>query len=465
VGQRLTVSIAGMGARARGVAHVDGFTLLIPRGLPGDEAEVEIEAVHPRYADARLTAIRTAAPERVAAPCPHFEACGGCDWLHVDYPRQLEFKRQAAEDQLIRIGKTHPPEGWRIAPSPETLAYRDRLEFTVAREGLRALPGFHGVAESEPVAIAQCHLAPPVFSQLATRALALLGEGPLADHAILGTFSRVTVQGTEDRERRAGLALTLHCNDPEAAAILAEEAAPFLAQLEQAFPQLQVVALAVRPRRGRMGRTRLISLKGPDVVFKTVAPERYRVPVAGFFQANLPQAARLLESVTGTVKEALAPSASAPAEEAPLLMDLFCGVGFYSLPLAGGGFRVVGVDVQQEAVRAAATMARQRDLTAAAFRAADLGQPGLLAGLAGKHGRPACVIVNPPRSGLPVRLGEALLELAPPLLVYVSCDGGTFARDVARLAARYELVGLEGFDMFPQTHHLELLGTLRLRPE
>ncbi len=467
-GQRLEVAITGVGAQAMGIAHVEGFALLVPRGLPGERVEVEVGTAHARYAEASVTAVREASEDRVEAVCPDFESCGGCDWLHVRYERQLAFKRQVAEDQLRRIGKTEPPPGWAIVPSPEPLGYRDKLEFVTVRRGEDSLPGFHGFADGKPVPIAQCRLASPTFTELAARALELLGRDPYARRGLTSLVTRITVQGNDDRGRGRGLALTLHCNDAASAAAFQNTAAPFLEELGRTFPSVRAVALSVKPRTGKSGKARQILLKGPDVLFKTVGAERYAVPRAGFFQVNLSQAAAMVDRVRDWV---VAEAENDPAAktvtggEAPLVLDLFCGAGLYAIPLAAAGLRVVGVELRQEVVRAAAKMAAKRGLEHAQFRAADLSRPGIVEGLVRKHGRPDWVILNPPRSGLPARLTETLLALAPPRLLYVSCDGATFARDVARLAPRYALESLQGFDMFPQTHHLELLGTFSLRPE
>ncbi|MCZ6474200.1 MAG: hypothetical protein O6934_12230, partial [SAR324 cluster bacterium] len=116
-----------------------------------------------------------------------------------------------------------------------------------------------------------------------------------------------------------------------------------------------------------------------------------------------------------------------------------------------------------QAVRAARETAKLWKLPHCSFQATDLARPGALQAMLKRHGPAAAMVANPPRAGLPRALGEALLAQGPPLLVYVSCDGGTFARDAARLAPAYELAGLEGFDLFPQTHHLEILGIFKRR--
>ncbi|MCZ6472047.1 MAG: 23S rRNA (uracil(1939)-C(5))-methyltransferase RlmD [SAR324 cluster bacterium] len=452
-GETVRLDLERIGAQGKAVASLNGFTMLVPRGVAGEQVEARVERVHARYGEARTMIVLRPAPERVSPPCPHFEQCGGCDWQHVDYAQQLEYKRRVLADQLARIGRIDAPAEWRIVPCEQTLAYRDKLEFTLAHgEGGAAVPGFHGVEEGPPVPIEHCHLAPESFTRLAREALLALAEL----NALAG-LNRLTVQGCGDD----GLALLLHLHDAGAAQLLRKQARSLVAHLEAAVPELRTLALSLSRRKGTKHRSALHMLKGPALLTKQVRGRPYRVPINGFFQVNLPQAARLAARVTeiiaGECAQALA------SGKPPLAMDLFCGAGLHAMPLAQAGFRVAGAELAPQAVRAARETAKLWKLPHCSFQATDLARPGALQAMLKRHGPAAAMVANPPRAGLPRALGEALLAQGPPLLVYVSCDGGTFARDAARLAPAYELAGLEGFDLFPQTHHLEILGIFTRR--
>ncbi|HEX9841809.1 MAG TPA: TRAM domain-containing protein, partial [bacterium] len=129
-GTRLEVTIESAAALGRGVARVEGFTVLVARGVPGEQVTVEIERSFPRYALARVVAVRHAALARREPPCAHFAECGGCDWQHLDYPDQLGIKRAVLTEQLERIGGVAVPAQWHLVAAPQPLAYRDKLEFT-----------------------------------------------------------------------------------------------------------------------------------------------------------------------------------------------------------------------------------------------------------------------------------------------------------------------------------------------
>jgi tRNA/tmRNA/rRNA uracil-C5-methylase (TrmA/RlmC/RlmD family) len=176
-----------------------------------------------------------------------------------------------------------------------------------------------------------------------------------------------------------------------------------------------------------------------------------------FFQVHPAQAEPLARYVLEQVTQQVPPGAT----PAPRVFDLFCGAGLFALPLLAQGYAVAGAEMSRAAVRAAQRGAVAAGFAADGFQLADLERPQALRKLIRVHGHPQAVIVDPPRRGLSARLAADLASTAAPLLVYVSCDPGTFARDAARLAARYGLTGLRGFDFFPQTHHLELVGTFR----
>ncbi len=202
-------------------------------------------------------------------------------------------------------------------------------------------------------------------------------------------------------------------------------------------------------------------LHGPRRLVKRVHGRAYRLPHTAFFQVH-PEltgalVAQVVETVEGFLRDAEADVAARP------VFDLYGGVGLFAMPLAERGRSVVGIDADREGLRAAEETAERLGLDTCTFQRADLEQGGSLERLLETYGAPAVVLCDPPRRGLSASLTKALLAAAPPLIVYVSCDGGTFARDARRLADAYALTDLRAFDLFPQTHHLETIATFRRR--
>lgn len=475
-GTRLSVTIERAAALGRGVAHVNGLTLLVARGVPGERIVAEVERTFPGYALARVVGVERAAPERVEPPCPHFAQCGGCDWQHVAYPSQLAFKRAVFEEQLARIGRLAPPADWELIAAESPLAYRDRLEFVPVPLHDRYAPGFHGAQGAAPVAIAHCRLAPERYTRLAAAVLdGLLAQGalppPTQAAAAPLPLHRIAVQGTMREDGQSALAVLLHARPTRETGAsnlrrrFLQAGHAMLPALRASFPELDALALCLPSGPGKRGRgaAGLEVLHGPPWLFKRVGNRTYRAPHDGFFQVHPGLAHRLCGDVVDAVRDALADGAH-PSREAAVF-DLYGGAGLYALPLAAAvdprGLRVVCVDSDRAAVRAGEETARDSGLAHCAFQAGNLEQPGVFEALCGRWGAPAAVILDPPRRGLPAGLIDSLRSARPPLLVYVSCDGGTFARDAARLAPDYALCSLRGYDLFPQTHHLEVVGVFR----
>ncbi len=462
MGERITLTLERYAAQGRAVARVAGKAVFVERGIAGEEVEAELLREEARHATARVTGVLRASPDRVSPACPHFEQCGGCDWQHVRYPAQVALKRQVAQEQLERIGKVPVPEDWEVTPAAQPLEYRDKLEWVpvLGADGWRA--GIHGRDGAPPLAIDRCWLAPPEFTRLARQALATLaatGEaaGSRTEAPPFGV-TRLTVQGGQDAAGAPVLGLTLHVRHARELEPLTAQGSRLLGALRREFPTLTVVAVAAGSDEERPGSLRVAA--GDGVLYKTVGAFRFPVPIGAFFQVHPVQAELLSRYVVEQITQHLPPGQAPGAR----LFDLFCGAGLFALPLLAQGYGVTGAEASRAAVQAAQRAATAAGLTGGRFQVADLDRPQALRNLIRAHGHPQGVVVDPPRRGLSARLAADLAAAAPPLLVYVSCDPGTFARDAARLAGRYRLADLRGFDFFPQTHHLELVGTFRLVP-
>ena len=319
------------------------------------------------------------------------------------------------------------------------------------------------------MAIAECRLAPPEYTALAAALLeALTAHGafpaPEKDGKTPVSLRRLSVQGTERRDGTPGLAVFLHLK-----AAPGEHprklSARFSAAVEAAWPgltaghpQLQGLTLHIAGAERRGGSRRKpwqMTLHGPEHLRKRIGGRVYQVPPDGFFQVNPVLAA----SMTARLAEILAarlPVGTLP--EGSRVFDLYGGAGLFSLPLAAGGTPMVCVDSDRRSLGCGEASALAEGLDNCAFQHRNLENPGALAALVKQWGQPAALICDPPRRGLAAPLLKSIRADGPGLLVYVSCDGGTFARDAARLSGAYRLASLRGFDLFPQTHHLEVMG-------
>lgn len=415
------VEITGIGAEGAGVGRLpDGVAVFVHRTAPGDLAEVRVTERRPRWARARLVALRRPGPDRRPAPCPYYDRCGGCTLEHLAYPAQLRVKARRVADALRRIGRVDvaPPE---VVPSPEEFRYRNRVAFTLVRLGAgRVVAGFHELEDPGRVVDVDgaCLLLEPA---LAASWDALRGTwGRDARRLPAGERLRLTLRATADG--RATLLVEGGTTEGDPATLL--DAVPALA------------AIRWRPRPGAPAAL----LAGEGAVPEVWGGESILLGGTAFLQVNRGAAALLEAHVLRLAGEV----------RGSRVVDAYCGVGLYARRLAAAGAVAVGIELDEGAV----AEARRLALPGASFRAGDVAAllpEALPADLA---------ILNPPRTGVAEAVTRALLATPPARILYVSCDPATLARDVARLSSRYRVHSVTCFDLFPQTAHVETVAEL-----
>jgi 23S rRNA (uracil1939-C5)-methyltransferase len=378
------VRVEKLVAGGEGLARVDGVPLFIPLSAPGDRLRVRVVERHPDYGRARIVSILEPGPGRRAAPCPHFERCGGCDLQHLDDDRQSVLKAQAALETLRRLGRIDRlPEARLVRGSP--WGYRLRAQVRTEPAGDRVLVGYFERGSHTLVPIRVCPILLPELEAMVTGLGSVLGaDAPRRLDLAAGDDGRVTV-------------------------------APPVEPL---------------PR---------------GAVTRRVGPWTFEHDARAFFQAHAGLIGDLQHEVCGRARGQLA-------------VDLYAGVGLFSLPLSRRYQRVIAVESDRVAARFAARNARANgcgNVEIAPVSAETWGRsmpPGV-----------DRVVVDPPRTGLPRPLRRALNAARVRRLTYASCHPATLARDLRDLASEYTLERLVLLDLFPQTGHLEMVAELEPR--
>lgn len=373
-----------------------------------------------RWARGRLVRVIEPSARRREPLCPFYERCGGCTLEHLTYEAQLEAKARIVADAVSRIGRVgaEPPE---VVPSPAEIRYRNRVSFALRREGDgRVVAGFHAIGEPDRVVDVDGRCLLPEMA--ISRAWDGLREswGPDASRLPSGDALRLTLRATA-----AG-----------AVALLVEggvsEGSP-----EELIEAVEAIA-AIWHRPGG-DPPRLIA--GAPGLPERWGDETLDLSGAAFLQVNRGAAALLEAHVLRVVGVA----------EGSRVIDAYCGAGLHARRLARAGARVLGLELDPDAVAAARADAPPR-LEIRQGRVEDL-LPGAL---------PAdLLILNPPRAGVAAEVAAAIVERPPRRIVYVSCDPATLARDLRRLGPGFELAGLRSFDLFPQTAHVETVAEIR----
>ena len=415
----------------------DGKTVFVSGAVAGDRVRAVVDREEERWAHARVSEVLLASPDRVTPACPFAAVCGGCPWAALSYPAQASAKRAGVVDALARIGRmgaerTEELVAPIVSPS-EPWGYRNKVELAVARAGGRLALGMHGAGEGEIVRVKSCMLLDKAHAG--------------AVKSVAGALSFIA-NGHGLELERVGIRVSRRTKEVEVA--LWDRPGPFpRAQVAKVLADALRPTSVVRVMQKGPAKARKIAgvecLSGAGSWGEAVGDERMRVSAPSFFQVNTKGAEKLVELVL----EALRPE---PDEEA---MDLYCGAGTFTLPLARRAGFVSAVESYGPAVRDL-----RRNLEKAGLDNVDP-----IGGDAGREFPDTdadVIVVDPPRAGLAADVVRRLSEQPARAIAYVSCDPATLARDLARFAeaGTFAPVRVTPVDLFPQTFHVETVTLL-----
>lgn len=411
--QTLEVTIEKMVYGGDGLARTPQGVVLVAGMIPGERGSVRLEERRKGVRRGQVLELAAASPDRTAPDCPYFGRCGGCQYQHISYPRQLELKQEILRECLERIGKIRLEVPITVAAS-EPWRYRNRARLQVEKQAQEFRIGYYETLSHRLCPVSCCPISSPAISE----AIAKLSEGVGAACFPDGT---------------AELELFASDNDRSMLATVYSSAAPapeFGEKLQGAIPLLESVCWHDLTQRRE-------TTWGTGAVTYRIGEFHFRVSHHAFFQANRFLHEGMIQAVTQDL-------------EGNRALDLYAGVGFFAVPLTRRFGKVVAVEADGSAAR---------DL------AANLGVVGVRARALHKsvekfftstsHNWDS-VVVDPPRAGLTPAVADHLRRVRCARLVYVSCDPTTLARDLARLTpAPYRIRSVHLVDQFPQTFHIE----------
>jgi 23S rRNA (uracil1939-C5)-methyltransferase len=384
----------------------DGKVVFIPFVLPGETVEVK-EIVNRGN---RISAITTKIVEpgklRIEAPCKYFGICGGCHYQHIAYRHQLEIKKAILQEQIQRLGGLFKPEIGDIIGSNNEYTYRNHVQFHLDPEGRI---GFQKESSHDVVAIEKCLLLEDSLNEL----LKSLTFDPDAG------LTRVSIR--DDGMGDPLLLISGNSSNPP--------------EFEVDFP-LNVV---YRSQAGDL------VLSGDSFNTFEIAGKSFQVSAGSFFQTNNQVAGKMIEHLIQKID----------MKNNPFVLDLFCGVGFFSAFFAEKAGRLVGIESSEDTCSDFA-------INLDAFENIELYQGTVEQVLPFMDIKPDIAIIDPPRAGIAPAAMKGLLQCQPGQIAYISCDPSTLARDLKQLvAADYRIDSITPFDMFPQTYHIETIAILK----
>lgn len=425
------------------LGHYRGRPVLVPRALPGEQLEVEVMRTAKGMLRAHPLRILRPAPERVEPPCPYFGSCGGCQYQHLGLAHQLAAKKDILRETLRRIGKI-AWEGEIPLHACQPWNYRNQARLKVAPgpDGRPAL-GFFKAESHQLFPVDVCLILSPHLNLI-------LGE--LCRHEWLDRLAgcQEVELLTDDRDEQAMIILIGSLARPEAEAF----AQDCLSRLPG------VVGVAIKSAGG-------LEVFGRPALAYNVGEFRYQISPGSFFQASRFLLPELVAAVVQTdgIPGVVPPSSAAAVAESPptpsrsptFALDLFAGVGLFTLPLARRFHQVIAVEAGAQAAGDLAANAQAYALQN--VRPVKETVFDFLRRFA--QVEPHLVVLDPPRPGVGAPALKLLAALRPKRIHYVSCSPPTLARDLRFLMAQgYRLISMDLFDFFPQTYHIESLAKL-----
>lgn len=440
------ISISDLSHQGEGIGRLeDSSVVFVPGALPGDRVRIRLQGRRRSHWHAELVAVVEASQDRRRPPCILADHCGGCSLQPLDDDAQTRWKQSHLIQVLRRLAHLEMPLRPMLS-SPRPLGYRNRAVIPLERTAdgvLRA--GYYRRGSHRIVNLNRCPvLDPRIDALIEPLKTDLEASGWPVDRHGGGGLRHLALR---IGEATGEIQITLVADAPDSLTGLADLAARW----QRRWPELVGVSLNLQPEpSNRLFGERTAAITGRPWLQERFAGLTYRIGADSFFQVNTRQA----EAVVPLLSEAL-------GAEGGALIDAYCGIGTYSLPLAQRGWQVEGIEQQASAVELARVNAEANGLAGQArFSSHDVAAvlPERL-----RQADVQALLLDPPRKGLAPAVVAGITASPPPQLLYLSCDPATLARDLALFCAEgpYRAEWLQPIDFFPNTSHIECLAVLR----
>ncbi len=443
-GQLVEVRITDLNDTGEGVGRLGGRVVFVPDTVTGDRILVRLVQVKANYANGKLHEILEPSPHRIRPNCIVADKCGGCQWQHIDYEYQQSAKQNLVVQALERIGGFTQPPVAPILTSDSFLAYRNKVTYPLKRSATgQVQAGYYQKGSHQLINLNQCPVQDSRLNPLLAEVkqdIERMGWSVYDERRHQGRIRHLSLR----IGRRTGeMLLTLIATDWKLGD-LEVQAQKWLTR----YPKLVGVSVNRNPNRTNAifgEETRCIA--GQPYLKEEFAGLEFQLLPETFFQVNTETAEALLN--------AIAQQLALKGDE--VLVDAYCGIGTFTLPLAQRVRQAIGLEVQPSSVEQAQSNAQLNGISNVMFKT------GAVETLLPQLGiTPDIVLLDPPRKGCDRQVIETLLQILPRRIVYISCKPATLARDLKLMSqtGSYQLDHIQPADFFPQTPHVECAAFL-----
>jgi 23S rRNA (uracil1939-C5)-methyltransferase len=456
------VAIERIASEGKCIGHHDGKVVFVGNVAPGDIVDIRITKGKSSFMEGEAVHFHQYSKDRVEPFCAHFGTCGGCKWQHINYDLQKTYKRQQVVDQFERIAKVPIPKVLPILGSANTRYYRNKLDFTFSNkkwltieqirsgeEFERNALGFHIPKMFDKIIdIDHCYLQGGLSNDVRNSLREFALQNRLSFYDIrnqVGLLRNLIIRTTSTDKTM--VIVQFGENDSEGIQMVMEF-------MKSKFPEITSLLYVINTKGNETFHDlELITFAGLPYIEEEMEGLKFRIGPKSFYQTNSEQAYELYKVARDF--------AELRGDE--VVYDLYTGTGTIANFVAKQAKQVIGVEYVEAAIEDAKLNSQINGITNTQFYAGDM-KDVLNEEFIAQHAAPDVIITDPPRAGMHEDVVKMLLRLAAPMIVYVSCNPATQARDVALLAEKYQVERIQPVDMFPQTYHVENVVRLTLKP-
>ena len=444
--ETITLHFEDLTHEGNGVGKVDGYPLFVPFGLPGEEAIVKVVKVKKNFGFGKLIEVTKSSPDRVEPPCDVFYKCGGCQIQHMSYDMQLDMKQNQVKNVLRKIAHldnvpVHCPLGmedpWR---------YRNKVSIPVGEYKGELITGFYRMRSHDIIKdMDTCVVQDEVNDRMV--------------EAVRSIANRLGIEAYDEKNDKGVLRHIMvrtgwETKDTMVVMITRTEKLPhqdkFIKELTETYPHIKSIMHNINNRRTNVilgKKTKL--LYGEEYIYDTIGDIKFAISAKSFYQVNPQQTKKLYDQALEY----------ADISSHDIVVDAYCGIGTISLFLARKAKKVYGIEVVPEAINDAKKNAELNGITNAEFVVGEAEK--VMPWWKAQGLKPDVIVVDPPRKGCEVDFLQAMIDMEPKRIVYVSCNPSTLARDLKILEdGGYETKEVQPVDMFPQSMHIESVTKL-----
>ncbi|HGK7235697.1 TPA: 23S rRNA (uracil(1939)-C(5))-methyltransferase RlmD [Streptococcus agalactiae] len=442
--QRIPLKIKRMGINGEGIGFYKKTLIFVPGALKGEEVFCQISSVRRNFAEAKLLKINKKSKNRVDPACSIYKECGGCQIMHLQYDKQLEFKTDVIRQALMKF----KPEGYenyeirKTIGMPEPEHYRAKLQFQVRSFGGNVRAGLYAQGTHRLIDIKDCLVQDRLTQEMINRVAELLGKYklPIYNERKIAGVRTVMIRRAQASGEIQLIFITSKRLDFDDVVI----------ELVREFPELKTVAVNINASKTSdiYGQITEV-IWGQETINEEVLDYGFSLSPRAFYQLN-PKQTQILYSEAVNALD---------VKEDDDLIDAYCGVGTIGLAFAGKVKSVRGMDIIPEAIQDAKENALHMGFTNTHYEAGKA--EDIIPRWYSEGFRANALIVDPPRTGLDDKLLNTILKMPPEKMVYVSCNTSTLARDLVTLTKVYHVHYIQSVDMFPHTARTEAVVKLQ----